>query len=267
MKNEKIIKICEQKFIYLNYSPRTRDNYLSHIKTFINNFSNKQIIHFNSKDFQYYLDNYSFSSVSQQNQVINSIRFLYKEVLGRKYDKVSFTRPRKEKKLPKVIDSDFIIKKLSKIENIKHRTILTLTYSVGLRVSEIVNLKIEDIDSERMIIYIKNGKGRKDRVVPLSKNVLLLVDEYKLKHNPIEYLFNGQKSNKYSIGSCQKIYKKYIDSKTSIHTLRHSCFTNLLESDVNLRTIQKIAGHSSSKTTEIYTHVSNNILNKVKLPI
>lgn len=100
-----------------------------------------------------------------------------------------------------------------KIENIKHRTILTLTYSVGLRVSEIINLKIDDIDPERMIIYIKNGKGRKDRVVPLSRNVLLLINEYKLKYSPIEYLFNGQKSNKYSIGSCQKIYKKYIDQK------------------------------------------------------
>lgn len=266
MKKIDYYEICNQKLKYLNYSEKTIKIYIFYIEQFLKSLevSPSRI---NSNDFQFYLNNYKFSSISQQNQVINSIRFLYKEVLGKKYDKVSFTRPRNEKKLPKVIDSDFIIEKLSKIENIKHRTILTLTYSVGLRVSEIVSLKIDDIDSERMIIYIKNGKGRKDRVVPLSKNVLLLVDEYKLKHNPIEYLFNGQKSNKYSIGSCQKIYKKYIDQKTSIHTLRHSCFTNLLESDVNLRTIQKIAGHSSSKTTEIYTHVSNNILSKVKLPI
>lgn len=266
MKKIDYYEICNQKLKYLNYSEKTIKIYIFYIEQFLKSLevSPSRIT---SNDFQFYLNNYKFISISQQNQVINSIRFLYKEVLGRKYDKVSFTRPRSEKRLPKVIDSDFIIEKLSKIENIKHRTILTLTYSVGLRVSEIVNLKIDDIDSERMIIYIKNGKGRKDRVVPLSENVLLLVDEYKLKHNPIEYLFNGQKSNKYSIGSCQKIYKKYIDPKTSIHTLRHSCFTNLLESDVNLRTIQKIAGHSSSKTTEIYTHVSNNILSKVKLPI
>ena len=259
-------EICNQKLKYLNYSEKTIKIYIFYIEQFLKSLevSPSRIT---SNDFQSYLNNYKFSSISQQNQIINSIRFLYKEVLGRKYDKVSFTRPRSEKRLPKVIDSDFIIEKLSKIENIKHRTILSLTYSVGLRVSEIVNLKIDGIDSERMIIYIKNGKGGKDRVVPLSRNVLLLINEYKLKYNPIEYLFNGQKSNKYSIGSCQKIYKKYIDPKTSIHTLRHSCFTNLLESDVNLRTIQKIAGHSSSKTTEIYTHVSNNILSKVKLPI
>jgi integrase/recombinase XerD len=265
--NKKIIKICEQKFIYLNYSPRTRGNYLSHIKTFLNNIGNKQIIHLSSKDFQGYLDNYSFSSVSQQNQIINAIRFLYKFGLNKKYDKVSFKRPRSEKKLPKVIDGEFIKQQLSKIDNLKHRAILTLTYSVGLRVSEVVNLKIEDIDSKRMLIHIKNAKGRKDRIVPLSQTVLELLRDYFKEYKPIEYLFNGQNSNKYSIGSCQKIYKKYIDVNSSIHTLRHSSFTNILESGTDTAIIQKIAGHSSIKTTQIYLHVSNTNLSKVKLPI
>jgi site-specific recombinase XerD len=156
---------------------------------------------------------------------------------------------------------------LSKIENLKHKSILTLTYSVGLRVSEVVNLKIEDIDSKRMLIHIKNAKGRKDRIVPLSQTVLELLRQYFKEYKPKEYLFNGQNSLQYSIGSCQKIYKKYIDPASSIHTLRHSSFTNLLESGTDLRIIQKIAGHSSSKTTEIYAHVSNQLLNKVKLPI
>jgi site-specific recombinase XerD len=267
MKNQKIIKICEEKFIYLNYSPRTRSNYLSHIRPFLESLGDKQIIHCNSSDFQSYLDNYTFTSISQQNQVINAIRFLYKEVLNKKYDKVSFKRPKSEKKLPRVIDGEFIKKQLSKINNLKHKTILTLTYSVGLRVSEIINLKIEDIDSKRMLIHIKNAKGRKDRIVPLSETVLELLRKYYKEYKPKQYLFNGQNSIQYSIGSCQKIYKKYIDSNSSIHTLRHSSFTNLLESGTDLRIIQKIAGHSSSKTTEIYTHVSNNILSKVKLPI
>jgi len=267
MKNQKIIKICEQKFIYLNYSPRTNDNYLSYIKRFIDSLGNKQIIHCNSEDFQNYLNNYNFTSVSQQNQVINAIRFLYKEVLGKKYDKVSFKRPRSEKKLPRVIDSELIKYKLSEIENIKHKTILTLTYSVGLRVSEIINLKIKDIDSKRMLIHIKNAKGRKDRIVPLSHTVLDLLRIYYKQYKPRIYLFNGQNSEKYSIGSCQKIYKKYIDNKTSIHCLRHSSATTLLESGTDIRIIQKILGHSNVKTTEIYTHVSNNILSKVVLPI
>ena len=193
--------------------------------------------------------------------------FLYKYGLDRKYDKVSFKRPKPEKKLPRVIDGEFIKERLFKIENIKHKSILTLTYSVGLRVSEVVNLKIEDIDSKRMLIHIKNAKGRKDRVVPLSQTVLQLLREYWKEYKPKDYLFNGQNSIQYSIQSCQKIYKKYIDKKSSIHTLRHSSFTNLLENGTDLRIIQKLAGHSSSKTTEIYTHVSNKILSEVRLPV
>jgi len=267
MKNQKIIKICEQKFIYLNYSDRTKDNYISHIKRFIESLDDKQIIHCSSFDFQTYLNNYKFTSISQQNQIINSIRFLYKEVLCKKYNKVTFKRPRSEKKIPKVIDTDFIIDKLSKIKNIKHKAILTLIYSIGLRVSEIVNLKIEDIDSKRMVIHIKNAKGKKDRILPLSENVLKLLRKYYLKYKPQNYLFSGKGYQKYSISSCQKIYKKYIEKESSIYCLRHSCFTHLLESGTNLRIIQKLAGHSSSKTTEIYTNVSNKLLNKVKLPI
>jgi site-specific recombinase XerD len=138
---------------------------------------------------------------------------------------------------------------------------------VGLRVSEIVNLKIEDIDSKRMLIHIKNAKGKKDRIVPLSLTVLDLLREYWKSYKPSEYLFNGQSSDQYTVRSCQAIYKKYIDPDSSIHTLRHSSFTNLLENGTDLRIIQKIAGHSSSKTTEIYTHVSNAVLSKVNLPI
>ncbi len=260
------LNICEQKLNYLNYSPRTKDNYLVHIDRFIQS-QTKSTSHLNSKDFQSYLDDYKFTSVSQQNQVINAIRFLYKFGLDKKYDKVSFKRPKSEKKLPRVIDGKFIKERLGKIDNIKHKAILTLTYSVGLRVSEIVNLKIEDIDSKRMLIYIKNAKSRKDRIVPLSDNVLKLLREYFKQYRPNEYLFNGQNSKQYSIGSCQAIYRKYIDQNSSIHTLRHSSFTNLLENGTDLRIIQKIAGHSNVKTTEIYTHVSNQILQKVNLPI
>jgi site-specific recombinase XerD len=260
------LKICEQKLNYLNYSPRTKENYLGHISRFITS-QTKSAAHLNSKDFQSYLDNYQFTSVSQQNQIINAIRFLYKYGLDKKYDKVSFKRPKSEKKLPRVIDGEFIKERLIKIENIKHKAILTLTFSVGLRVSEIVNLKIEDIDSKRMLIQIKNAKGRKDRLVPLSPNVLNLLRDYFKQYRPTQYLFNGQETDQYSIRSCQQIYKKYIDPNSSIHTLRHSSFTNLLENGTDLRIIQKIAGHSSSKTTEIYTHVSNSILSKINLPI
>lgn len=265
--NQKIIKICNQKLIYLNYSKKTSIIYLMYIQKFLKSFEDRQCIHLSGKDFQSYLDNYNFSSVSQQNQVINAIRFLYKHGLNKKYDKVTFQRPRREKKLPKVLDSSVIITKLNEIDNLKHRAILTLTFSVGLRASEVVELKIKDIDSARMLIHIRSAKGNKDRLVPLSANVLTLLREYFVLYNPKDYLFNGALATKYSTESCRKIYKKYIDHESSIHTLRHSSFTSLLESGTDLRVIQKIAGHSSSKTTEIYTHVSNLTLSRVQLPI
>jgi len=265
-KGKSTLKICVKKLKYLNYSENTIKCYSYYTNEFLKS-QNKSAQHLRSSDFQSYLDNYKFTSISQQNQVINSIRFLYKFGLNKKYDKVSFKRPKKEKKLPKVLDGEVIKGRLSKIPNLKHKTILTLTYSVGLRVSEVVNLKIEDIDSDKMLICIKNTKGRKDRVVPLSNVVLKLLRDYWRKYKPIDYLFNGQNSKKYSVSSCQKIYKKYINNGSSFHTLRHSSFTNLLEGGTDLRIIQKIAGHSSSKTTEVYTHVSNKTLSKVNLPI
>jgi integrase/recombinase XerD len=266
MKKTDYYKICEQKLKYLNFSERTQTCYLFYIKQFLDKTETPPT-RLGSQHFQTYLNGYKFTSISQQNQVINAIRFLYKEVLNKKYDKVSFKRPKSEKKLPRVIDGDHIKSQLSKIENIKHKTILTLIYSGGLRVSELVNLKIEDIDSKRMLIHIKNAKGRKDRLIPLSQYVLEILREYYKKYKPVKYLFNGQNTDKYSVGSCQKIYKKYIDKDSSIHTLRHSCATGLLENGNDIRLIQKILGHSNLKTTEIYTHVSNNLLSKINLVI
>lgn len=238
-----------------------------HILQFVKSVGNKQIIHLNAKDFQNYLDNYKFTSVSQQNQVINSIRFLYKYGLNKKYDKVSFKRPRSEKKLPRIIEKQFLLDKLSKIQNIKHKAILTLAYSTGIRVSEVCNLKIIDVDSKRMIITIRQSKGRKDRVVALSEKVLQILREYFLQYNPKEYLFNGQVELKYSTRSCNQIVKQYLGKQYHFHLLRHSNATALLEAGTDLRIIQKHLGHSNSKTTEIYTHVSTNILQSMALPI
>jgi site-specific recombinase XerD len=266
MLNNKIIKICREKLIFLNFSKNTISIYIHYISEFVNSFE-KQIIHCNSNDFQNYIDNYEFSSVSQQNQLISSIKFLYEKGLNKKYNKIDFTRPRNEKRLPQIIDKNFLLEKISKIENIKHKSIISLAYSVGLRVSEIINLKIEDIDSKRMVINIRLAKGKKDRIVPLSENVLMLLRKYYKEYKPKIYLFNGQNSLKYSSGSCNQIVKKYLGSKYHFHLLRHSCFTSLLENGTDLRIIQKLAGHKNIKTTEIYTHVSKQTLNQINLPI
>lgn len=264
----KILKIFEEKLRYKNYSEKTINLYVSYLSFFLIQEDIKDAYQVTTQKIVNFLESKSYSSTSQQNQYIGCLKLFAKYVLNKKDIHLSkIERPKSEKKLPQVIDHNQILFQLDKIENTKHKAILTLTYSVGLRVSEITNLKIEDIDSKRMLLHIKNAKGKKDRIVPLSQSVLELLREYWKDHKPQNYLFNGQSGGKYSIQACQKLYKKYIDENSSIHTLRHSCFTNLLESGTDLRIIQKLAGHSSSKTTEIYTHVSNQLLSKIKLPI
>lgn len=264
----KILKIFEEKLRYKNYSERSIKVYTSYLSQFLIEEDIKDPYQITTSKITKFLESKSYSSTSQQNQYIGCLKLFAKYILHKKDIHLSkIERPKSEKKLPQVIDHKHIINQLSQIKNLKHKSILTLTYSVGLRVSEIVNLKIEDIDSKRMLIHIKNAKGKKDRIVPLSQNVFQLLSEYFIEYKPKEYLFNGQDSQQYSIQSCQKLYKKYIDQNSSIHTLRHSSFTNLLENGTDLRIIQKLAGHSSSKTTEIYTHVSNQLLSKVNLPI
>lgn len=265
MHNE-ILKIYKQKLKYLNYSERTVEIYSHYLEKFLSKVG-KYSQHLTAFDFQFYLDSYKFSSIAQQNQIINSIKFFYEKVLNKKYNKINFQRPRKEKHLPQVIDKQYVLKSIDKIENLKHKSIISLAYSVGLRVSEVVNLKIKDIDSERMIINIIQAKGRKDRIVPLTEKILSLLREYYKAYKPKEYLFNGQFELKYSAKSCNEIVKKYLSKNYHFHLLRHSCFTNLTESGVDIRIIQKLAGHSSCKTTEIYTHVSNNILHKLPLAL
>lgn len=263
-----ILKIFEKKLRYKNYSQRTINMYKSCLFSFFKIQNIKDPYQVRTKDIIDFLEEYNFSSISQQNQYIGSLKLFAKFILNKKDIHLSkIERPKKEKKLPRVIDGDILKQKIESVPNLKHRTILTLAYSVGLRVSEVVNLKIGDIDSDRMLINIRQAKGRKDRIVPLSKNVLKLLREYYIQYKPKEYIFNGQTKTKYSVGSCQKIFKKYIDDDMSFHSLRHSCFTNLLENGTDLRIIQKIAGHNSSKTTEIYTHVSTQLLNQVQTPI
>jgi integrase/recombinase XerD len=268
MKNnfDDIIKIYQNKIRYFNYSKRTLECYTHYVLKFLEKV-NKYPQHLVSSDLENYLNSYNFTSISQQNQIINSLKFLYEKVLNKKYNKVDFKRPRNEKKLPQIISKDHILQSIDKITNLKHKTIISLAYATGMRVSEICNLKISDIDSKRMIINIHLAKGRKDRIVPISENILRLLRNYFKQYRPTEYLFNGQTSLQYSHGSCNQLVKMYLGNDYHFHLLRHSYATTLLESGVDLRIIQQLLGHSSSKTTEIYTHVSTNILQNLPLPI
>jgi len=175
--------------------------------------------------------------------------------------------PRSERKLPQIIEKEFLLDCISKIENSKHKAIIALAYSTGMRVSEVCNLKIADIDSRRMIITIRQSKGRKDRIVGLSEKILAILRIYFTDYKPKEFLFNGQFDLQYSHTSCNQIVKKYLGKEYHFHLLRHSNATALLEAGTDLRIIQKHLGHASSKTTEVYTHVSTNVLSKMALPI
>lgn len=193
-----------------NYAKNTIDSYCFVISRFFDFYKDVSPTNLNQKHLDNFIYSFKFSSISQQNQYYSALKLFYKNILNSKLSKTNLERPRKEKKLPQVIDNFYLLNKIGNIDNLKHKAIISLAYSVGLRVSEVINLKIEDIDSKRMIIYIKNAKGRKDRIVPLSENILLLLRKYYKEYHPKEHLFNGQNSLKYSPNSCNNIVKKHI---------------------------------------------------------
>jgi site-specific recombinase XerD len=264
----KVLEVFENKLRYKNYSDNTIKTYKQTLNQFFKEINCKDAYQISTKQIIDYLENKSFSSVSQQNQFIGGLKLFAKYILNKKDIHLNkIERPKPEKKLPRVIDKEFLLDKISNIKNLKHKAIITLAYSTGMRVSEVCNLKIENIDSKRMLIHVVNGKGKKDRFVPLSPTVLTILREYFKKYKPKEYLFNGQFILRYSTRSCNEIVKKYIGKDYHFHSLRHSQATALLEAGTDLKIIQKCLGHANVKTTEIYTHVSNQILSKINLPI
>lgn len=249
-----------------NYADITIKNYTCQISMFLKYFETKDSPkHISSEEIKDYL--LTAKQVNSQRHMHSAIKLFYKYTAHQPQKFRFIEYARKEKKLPKIIDKDFLVSKINSIENLKHKSIIMLAYSTGMRVSEVCNLLISDIDSKRMIITIRQSKGNKDRIVPLSQNVLSLLRIYFKKYKPKINLFNGQNSLKYSHKSCNEIVKKYIGSDYHFHLIRHSNATALLESGTDLRIIQKLLGHSSSKTTEIYTHVSTNIISKINTPI
>lgn len=253
---------CKSKY----NSVSTQNNYTSCVKSFLKYFSNykepKEIPTYSIKE--YLLE---FKTLNTRKHNLCAIKSFYVLTvrMPKKINKIPY--PKSEKKLPRVINKEFLITQISKIRNLKHKAIIMLAYSTGMRVSEVCNLKIKDIDSKKMVIYVNQAKGRKDRMVPLSQKTLITLRAYFKEYKPKKYLFNGQSSPQYSANSCNQIVKKYLGKAYHFHLLRHSSFTTMLESGVDLRVIQHIAGHNSSKTTEIYTHISTNFLKQVRTPI
>lgn len=250
-----------------NYSSNTIENYKSQVAGFLKYFGKvaTKPSEISEKQIKQWL--LLANSINGRKHRISAVKLFYK-LTGKqplKFKHIEY--PRSEKKLPQIIDKQFLLDQIEKITNTKHKAIIALAYSTGMRVSEVCNLKIKDIDSKRMIISINQSKGKKDRIVALSPKILEILLTYFTDYSPKEYLFNGQFDLQYSSRSCNQIVKKYLGNDYHFHLLRHSNATALLEAGTDLRIIQKHLGHSSSKTTEIYTHVSNLVLQNMNLPI
>ncbi|QUH27296.1 tyrosine-type recombinase/integrase [Serpentinicella alkaliphila] len=256
------------------FTQKTKKVYLVHCRNFLIN-ANKNAYHLKREDVEEYLFNLlenRKNSHSYVNQALSSIKFLFKFVL--KSDLLyEIPRPKKENKLPGILSQEEVVAIIDSIVNLKHRAIILLVYSAGLRVGEVVRLKVKDIDSQRMLIHIRQGKGRKDRYSLLSQVALEELRRYVSVVKPTDWLFPGSKEdNHLTERSVQKIFniaceKAKISKSVTVHTLRHSFATHLLEGGTDLRYIQELLGHSSSKTTEIYTHVSTKDFSKIQSPL
>ena len=268
--NEYVEKLKE-----LRYSINTQNVYCDLFEEFINFYSERKAEDITEEEiisFLRYLVNDRKISTSCQNQSINAIKFYYERVLGGKRKIYLIERPRKETFLPEVLSEEEIASILKTITNIKHKALIMTIYSGGLRISEVINLKVKDIDSQRMQIRVSQSKGKKDRYTLLSQKTLLTLRQYFAEYKPKEWLFEGEGGGQYTDSSIYKIFKTAltnakIKKKVSIHSLRHSFATHLLENGTDLRYIQNLLGHSSSKTTEIYTHITNKGFDQIKNPL
>jgi integrase/recombinase XerD len=257
------------------YSENTIKTYADALSTFlrfyhfkpIEEIENEDLIRFNNE----YILGQSLSS-SFQNQIVNAIKLFFSIRKGRKLDPELVHRPRREKLLPNVLSKEEVKAILEAPTNLKHRAMLSLIYACGLRRSELLNLTFKDIHTDRNLLIVKQSKGKKDRVVPISNKVINLLRDYYKTYRPKTWLFEGQVPNeKYSERSIQlvlnqAVLKVKINKPVTLHWLRHSYATHLLESGTDLRYIQELLGHSSSKTTEIYTHVSTRNLQQIRSP-
>jgi integrase/recombinase XerD len=217
-----------------------------------------------------YIFRNKFSS-SYQNILISAFKLYFRKFHNKNFNFDELERPRPSNYLPTVLSKSEVKNIITSIKNHKHRTIISMIYSCGLRISEVIHIRISDIDSSRMLITIKNAKGRKDRIVGLSRLILDMLKDYYVAYKPTDFLFEGQNGSHYSPESIRNILRRAVGrcrirKKVTVHTLRHSYATHLLEAGTDLRYIQELLGHKSSKTTQIYTHVSTKEIIKIQSP-
>ncbi len=276
-KRMNVLQKIEAKMIRRNYSPSTIATYIGILKKYASfckehNLNPKEDVH----PFLYHIIKSGYS-ISYQNQVINAVKYYWENILNKDRAFIEIDRPLKDKKLPEVLSLEEVNAIFEACTNFKHLMILKTIYACGLRISEVINLEFKDINSQRLTVRIKNAKGKKDRVVPIPIELIEELRSYYKVYRPYTYLFEGKVSTKtqpkkYSASSIRAIIKRAskrarIRRVITPHTLRHSYATHLYEYGINLRSIQVLLGHSSSKTTEIYTRVSNIHISNTPSPL
>lgn len=259
-----------------NYSHKTIKTYLSCLRQFTRYFPGRDIKEITSAEIRSYLLHVigkEVLSAATINQVINALRFLYVEVYGQPMVLEDVPRPAKERRLPDILSEEEVMRILDAVTNTKHKTVLMLIYSAGLRVGESVRVKLYDVDEERQMIFLRGAKGKKDRYTVLSQVLVRQLKNYITEYRPREFLFEGAGGRSHlSERSVQHVFGRAIaaagiSKPVSVHSLRHSFATHLLEAGTDLRYIQELLGHNSSKTTEIYTHVSRRSIGRIISPL
>jgi integrase/recombinase XerD len=274
-KYEPAVTALEQVLMLKRYSWRTIKSYKNCFRQFIKHFDEikpSQISRAQINEYLSFLIRERQVGASHQSQVMSAIKMFYVAVVNQEEKVQNLFQPKRAQKLPKVLTEEEVTALLKSVANLKHRCILMLVYSAGLRLGELINLRLHDLQPEKNRLWVRNGKGGKDRCTILSEKVWLQLKEYIELYKPVEWVFEGQLGGQYSERSVQELFsqakvRSQVNPLATVHTLRHSFATHLLEKGVNLRYIQELLGHESSKTTEIYTHMTQKGWDKLKSPI
>jgi len=274
--NKSFMSLQTNEMQIRNYSPRTIDTYCKLLCNLEKEFG-KSLYEITTEDFKsklHFMITQKGASTSTVNQLISAFKIFYVDVCHREWEEFHVKRPRKEKKLPIVLSLEEVGRMISVTNNLKHKAILMLTYSAGLRRMEVLQIKPKDIDSQRMQVHVVQGKGKKDRYTILSQKTLETLREYYKAERPTTFLFEpvGHKGQSLSERSMEHIVKNSakkagLKKDVSFHTLRHCFATHLLEAGVNLRQIQQFMGHTSFKTTAVYLHVAHIKTNEFTSPL
>jgi integrase/recombinase XerD len=272
---DKKISLYIQLLEVKRFSPNSIRTYVNALRQFLNYFVGQDVDYLTEKQIEVYINEQvtvNKISTSYQKQLVAAIKFYYKNLVQKDLQLDYLYPDRLEFKIPVVFLQDEVKLLLDSCLNLKHRALLTTIYACGLRLQEVIDLKIADINSKQMFITIRQGKGKKDRTVMLSHKLLLLLRDYFITYMPKIFLFEGVKGNQYSPRSVQQVLKQTLDKSgiaknASVHTLRHSFATHLIENGTDMRFVQELLGHNSIKTTMIYTHLTDVTKRRIKSPL